>query len=402
MTASRTQRWRITIGAVAATAVLAGAGVAPGAASAVPAPAPAVAMDVGVYNIYLGADLTPLFGATSLPDLIARAGEIYAEMVRTDFPQRAQAIAELVAEERPDVLGLNEVALWETAPWTLVQTPGGPVPVATGPYTVTHDFEQILLDALAAEGEPYTVVARNTNFTSASIPIAIPISATLAARFTDHDLILVRTDALRHLAVSNPRSFNYSDASSFSINLLGTPVLVERGWSTVDLTRRGRTVRFVNTHLEAFGVTPLKDEWRNKQAAELVADLATSPHPIVVVGDINSRPTLCQDYRQPPQFEDQNVVAYGLLEDAGLREVWPMVHRKDPCGPASWTSGQDDSLLAPSTLDHRIDVIFVTKKFTAVQAETIGEEPDDRTVPDGFWPSDHAGSVAKIRLDARG
>jgi hypothetical protein len=27
--------------------------------------------------------------------------------------------------------------------------------------------------------------------------------------------------------------------------------------------------------------------------------------------------------------------------------------------------------------------------------------PDDRTEPDGFWPSDHAGSLAKIRLDAR-
>jgi endonuclease/exonuclease/phosphatase family metal-dependent hydrolase len=273
--------------------------------------------------------------------------------------------------------------------------------VATGPYTPTFDFEQILLDALAAEGEPYTVVASNSNFTSATIPIAIPISPTLAARFTDHDLILVRDDALKHLTVSNARSFNYTDESSFSVNLLGLDVLVKRGWSTVDITQRGRTFRFVNTHLEAFGSTPLQDEWRNLQAAELVADLETSPYPVVVVGDINARPTLCQDFRQPPQFQDQNVVAYGLLEDAGLQEVWPLVYERDPCGPAGWTSGQDDSLLAPSTLDHRIDVVFVSEEFSALQAETIGEEPDDRTEPDGFWPSDHAGSLAKIRLDAR-
>ena len=61
--------------------------------------------------------------------------------------------------------------------------------------------------------------------------------------------------------------------------------------------------------LEAFGNTPLRDEWRNLQAAELVADLETSPHPVVVVGDINSRPMPCQDFRQPPQPADQNVVA---------------------------------------------------------------------------------------------
>jgi endonuclease/exonuclease/phosphatase family metal-dependent hydrolase len=245
------------------------------------------------------------------------------------------------------------------------------------------------------------VVATNSNFTSAAIPIAIPISPTLAARFTDHDLILVRDDALKHLTVSNARSFNFSDASLFSVNLLGLNVQVDRGWSTVDLTQRGRTFRFVNTHLEAFGTTPLRDEWRNLQAAELVADLETSPYPLVVVGDINARPTLCQDFRQPPQFQDQNVVAYGLLEDAGLQEVWPLVYERDPCGPASWTSGQDDSLLEPSTLDHRIDVVFVSEEFSALQAETIGEEPGDRTEPDGFWPSDHAGSLAKIRLDAR-
>jgi endonuclease/exonuclease/phosphatase family metal-dependent hydrolase len=394
-------RWRVATRGMTAAAVVVGLGVAPGVASSAATSASAVTMDVGIYNVYLGADLTPLFEASSVPDLAARAGAVYAEMVRTDFPQRAEAIAELVVEERPDVLGLNEVARWETAPMTFVPTPSGPVPVVTGPYTTRYDFERILLDALAAEGEPYTVVARNANFTSATIPIPIPISTTLAGRFTDHDLILVRTDSLKHTSVSNARSSNFSPDSSFSVALFGLPVVVERGWSTVDLTQRGRTFRFVNTHLEAFGSTPLKDEWRNRQAAELVADLATSPHPLVVVGDINARPTLCQDFRQPPQFQDQNVVAYGLLEDAGLREVWPLVYKKDPCGTPSWTSGQDESLLAASTLDHRIDLVFISDGFSALQAETIGEEPGDRTESDGFWPSDHAGSVAKIRLDAQ-
>src|SRR5918996_6617543 len=173
MNLSRTRRWRMAVGGLTAAGMVAVSGMVPGVASGAPRPVSAVTMDVGVYNVYLGADLNPLFGASSLPDLIARAGGIYAEVERTDFPQRAEAIADLVADDSPDVLGLNEVALWETAPWTFVQTPSGQLPVTTGPYTPSFDFEQILLDALAAEGEPYTVVATNSNFTSAAIPIAI-------------------------------------------------------------------------------------------------------------------------------------------------------------------------------------------------------------------------------------
>ena len=46
------------------------------------APAPRAAFDVATYNIYLGADLTPLFGAMSFPDLVARAGQIVHPKVR--------------------------------------------------------------------------------------------------------------------------------------------------------------------------------------------------------------------------------------------------------------------------------------------------------------------------------
>ncbi len=399
LVSTRRRALRLTAAAALAVVAVAAAGPATPAGAAATTPS-AVTLDVGIYNVYLGADLTPLFGATSLPDAIARAGAIYAEVQRTDFPQRAKAIARLVARERPDVLGLNEVATWETAPWAFVSTPLGVVPVATGAYVATYDFEQILLDAFAATGVPYTVVARNTNFSSASLPIAIPISATTAARFTDHDLILVRTDALRQLSVANARSANYSAASSYRVSLLGLPIVVARGWSTVDLTQRGRTFRFATTHFEAYGNSPLKDEFRNAQAVELAADLAASPHPVVLVGDINARPTLCQSDRNPPQAEDANVVAYGTLASIGLAEAWPLAHPRDPCGAAGWTSGQQGSLLAPSTLDHRIDVVFVSNQFRVLQAETIGEEEADRSTPSGFWPSDHAGSVAKIRLEA--
>ena len=92
-------------------------------------------------------------------------------------------------------------------------------------------------------------------------------------------------------------------------------------------------------------------------------------------------------------------MAYQTLLDAGLTEAWPMVYPKDPCGSAGWTSGQDALEGLPSTLDHRIDDVFVSEGFSALQAEVVGDEESDRT-PGGLWPSDHASTWAKIRLDS--
>ncbi len=122
----------------------------------------------------------------------------------------------------------------------------------------------------------------------------------------------------------------------------------------------------------------------------------------MLVGDVNVRPTMCKDVRlgQPEWPADQNIVAYQTLLDAGLKEVWPLVYPRNPCGPAGWTSGQD-SLSGPgSTLDHRIDDVFVTKEFKALQADVVGDEQADRSQPNGLWPSDHASTWAKIRLNA--
>ena len=174
-----------------------------------------------------------------------------------------------------------------------------------------------------------------------------------------------------------------------------------RGWSAVDVNVRGRTIRFANTHLEAYGVPgTLKDQIRNPQSMELAAALNASPYPVVLVGDINARPTMCNGLRTTPpnDFLDQNVVAYEILTDAGLLEVWPLVYPGAPCGSAGWTSGQSALDNAASTLDHRIDDVFVSAGFTALEADVVGDRQADRT-PSGLWPSDHASTWAKIRLD---
>ena len=66
-----------------------------------------------------------------------------------------------------------------------------------------------------------------------------------------------------------------------------------------------------------------------------------------------------------------------------------------------YTSGFDELVSDPAAeLTTRIDLIFVDRKklkIENVDVDVVGDELEDRT-PSGFWPSDHAGVVAKIRF----
>jgi endonuclease/exonuclease/phosphatase family metal-dependent hydrolase len=353
----------------------------------------AVTLDVETYNLSLGADLTPLFGATTLSTLRTAAAQVYGEAVASRPEERMRAVAAIIARQRPDVVGLQEVALWSLAPYTTIAG----LPFPSGPYQPTYDFLALLLDDLSALGQPYDMVAVNTNFDSGTaVPIAIPISDDRAARYADRNVIIVRHQA--HLRTANARDGNY--LAQFSVNLLGVTVSVPRGWTSVDVLQRGRTFRFVDTHLEAYGSPPLKDQIRNPQAAELAGLAAASPFPTMVVGDINARPTMCATWRRPPEPEDANTVAYGTITGAGFTEVWPLVHPANPCSPASWTSGQSSVYGPTSTLTHRIDDVFLSAGFTALQTSVVGDTAAELSTPNGLWPSDHASTVAKVRLDA--
>lgn len=355
----------------------------------------AVRVDVQTYNLDLGADLTPLFGATNLQTLQAGAAKVYGDVVASMPEERMRAIAAIMDRQRADVVGLQEVALWRLAPITFV----GGLPVLTGSYTPSFDFLALLLHDLDQLGLHYEAVSTNVNFDSGTqVPIPIPISATTAARYTDRNVILVRQGS--HLQTVNPQQANFQ--ATFTVTLLGITVQVHRGWASIDLIRHGRIFRFFDTHLEAYGLPPLKDQVRNPQAAELAALVRGSAYPPIVVGDINARPTMCEGVRQPPDPEDANTVAYGILVGAGLTEVWPLVHPRDPCSPASWTSGQN-SLVGPvSTLTHRIDDVFISPEFSALRTYVVGDTPEELSTPHGLWPSDHASTVATIRLDAIG
>ena len=341
--------------ALLAVAVALGVAAAPaGPAAAAGHPRPVTVMS---YNLFLGADLQPLFGAT--PETVAGLAQgVWDHVERVDFRLRAQAIARLVADADPDVVGLQEVALWErgTTPETLAPA---------------YDFQQILLDALAARGEHYRAVSTSRNFASPPVPLA----RGGVARFTDRDVVLVR----RGVTARNADDGRYLARVPVPSPLFAGLSIV-RGWASVDVSVRGQRLRVVDTHLEAYSATV-----RTLQATELAARFAFSRLPLVVVGDLNSRP-------------DDATGAYGVLTRAlGLRDAWTAVHGPD----GGFTSGQTDDLNLPeSRLDHRIDYVLF-RGVRAVGAEVVGEEQADRTppapgAPYGLWPSDHAGVVAAL------
>ncbi len=258
------------------------------------------------------------------------------------------------------------MALWEEGP-------------IGGQLQPTYDYLMLLLAALAAQGTPYTAVVSNTNFVG-----TLPISASRRARLTDHDVILARADLPPgQLKVSNPRPHNFLARLPITTPT-GQLFIVPRGWSSVDVKVRGVSIRFADTHLEAYQANV-----RQLQAVELYTSLLLSPYPVVLVGDLNSRP-------------DDGTGAYGLARLAGYHDAWLDVHGPD----GGFTSGQPDDLNnAVSTSDHRIDYVLFTGGLfnsggvSAVAAEVVGDEPADNT-PSGLWPSDHAGVVATLSLQA--
>jgi endonuclease/exonuclease/phosphatase family metal-dependent hydrolase len=322
------------------------------------------------YNLFLGGDIGRLVAATTPQEFFANAAALWQNVQATDFPARAGAIADLLAREHPDVVGLQEVADWKATSLT-----GAPVP--------SYDFREILLDALAERGTPYRAVATNTNFVSPVVPIE-PLG--VALQFTDRDVVLVRDGAAGGaVQATNPQPHTYAAGIPVQLPAPLPAIRVIRGWSTVDVTVDGATVRFANTHLEAFNT-----QVRNAQALELKASLAASPLPVVLAGDLNSRST-------------DSGGAYGAMQSIGLADAWAVAE-----GPAGgFTSGQTDPLTnVPSTIDHRIDYVLYdpdgSPGMRAIDAEVIGEELADRATSTvtgtarQLWPSDHAGVVATI------
>jgi hypothetical protein len=117
-------------------------------------------LNLMTWNIYLGADLTPIFVATTPQEFVAAVGSAYKKIQASNFVERANSIANEIKQTRPDLIGLQEVSLLRT------QSPSdGPTTPATN---VSLDYLQILIDALNVRGLKYEPIVVQTAFDSSS------------------------------------------------------------------------------------------------------------------------------------------------------------------------------------------------------------------------------------------
>lgn len=331
-------------------------------------------LTVMTQNLYLGSSLGPALEAKTAEEFVAAVAQIYATVQYTNFPQRAEAIADEIQEKEPDLIGLQEVTKWTTV--GLNPPPG-------------YDFLAILEGDLEARGLDYSVasVAHNANIGPA--PLVSETCPVVSGQFTcsvqleDRDVILVNDDT-PGLAWSNPQSGRY--ATQQTIESPVGPLSFDRGWASIDAKLKGLPFRFVDTHLET-EESPLVQQ---AQAAEFLAGPGKGGT-IVATGDFNSA------------SDGSTTTSYAQLTAPGqFRDAWDEAQ----LGPGSSCCQESNTPpLAPgalnnpvSTLRTRIDLILSrgAARSDGDDAELIGDAPFQAEPP--FWPSDHAGVVATLHL----
>jgi hypothetical protein len=337
---------------------------------------PPGARDVTILdqNVYVGSEFTPILTLDPTdPDypmkLVMAVLEVYQTIIASDWPKRAEALALEIAETCPDLVSLQEVSVIR------MQVPGDLLTGGKTPATdVQMDYLAILLADLDQLGVHYVAVAMDTNM-DMELPMPTTTPGVFAdVRLTDHDVILARADLPPgHLRVAHSQAGNFR--TSLPLPSLGSGI--PRGWCAVDVTKRGRTFRFINAHLEENTAASIQAA----QAQELLAGPAKTRLPVVLVGDFNSDAN-----------GKDGTTSYGLLTQS-FEDTWSVVHPGDP----GFTWGHDPLLSDPSiAFVWRLDlVLFRGLQFQPMDMWRFGPQLQD-TPP--MWLSDHSGLVARLRI----
>ena len=326
---------------------------------------PAGSITVMTRNLYVGASFSIMLGASTLDDVGDRAARIYARILSSQFPRRAEAIADEILQTRPDVVGLQE------APLIIVQSPGGlSIENKPQPKAVAMDYLRILLDALERRHADYAVAAIVSN-----TDVTAPDRNGGAIRFVDRDVILVRKDLPPgEMLVLNAQAKNFD--MKLDLKIADNDVGLLRGWCSADVIVRGKLVRIVNLHLEE----EYLDLIQSFQANELLTGQLQTNCRVIALGDFNA---------------SEKSSTYKNFLKAGFKDSWPMVHS----GEAGFSCCQDEDLLNPMPqLKERIDfILYHGSDISVDDVKLVGVRPSDR-IPSGQWPSDHAGIVATLSI----
>ena len=347
-------------------------------------------------NIYLGADLTPGVTATNFQELVDGAGKILNEVDANKFATRARGLAAEIQANKPDLVGLQEVALWRTQPCDKFPLP----PSAS---TVRYDFLRLLMAQINKGKTKYRVVVSknefdfevwaNTDGNAQTAGPGCPNGSEINGRLTMRDVIIARRSVVR---TSNARSGTFD--TLLRVKPSGVNVDVVRGWNAVDATVRGKRFRFVNVHFEAFDsgsanstnkdTTVGNGQVREAQAKELVGSggpAAKGRLPVILVGDLNSDTTT--------EVRKDDSLAYRAVLAAGFKRL----AKNRPftcCLNASLITTTGGGKF--SDFDHTVDHVLTNtpRRIKLIDSKVTGQRPVR-----GFWNSDHAGLFSALRFN---
>ena len=328
---------------------------------------------------------------------LANATHVTREIVdETDFNVRSELLADEIAAADPNLIGLQEVALWRSGPLELDK-----VGVLNATRDTDYDFLATLLADLAERGENYRAVSiadradvESPSFTGS---IAAPGGSPRDVRLTMRDVILMRVSG--DLNVTGEGQKIYEE--NLELGIPGIPTvsfLFGRGYQWVDVRAGAQRFRFVNTHLEAFSSAIAL-----AQAEELVTATTATDRSTVLVCDCNSDPANDRFDNNPTVRHNE---PYKLITGAGgYTDEWKASGRPAdlPGFDAGDTSGLNERVDedAPGSWTHRIDMVFGRtadgKGLAVDRGQVTGRDGDPRDPATGLWPSDHAGVVLRLR-----
>lgn len=348
---------------------------------------PAAASDtitVMTRNVASGADWRPIFNTPDMRSLVAASTRVYGQAVRTRFERRAKGIAQEIQQHTPDLIGLQEVALWRSGP---VNTDPSVVLHPTADRTVS-DYLQILLKEVNTGPVQYRVagIQRNWDFETPINSDGRRATGRFGAdsniRFTTRNVIL----AAEHIEVQDAVQATYRPPNTLRVAVAGVRrVPRTRGWlSVLAHVAPGRSVRFTATHLEVQDERRQRPSLRARQAAEAATAVHDLGGPGFLVGDFNSG---------LPANAHGSEQAFVTLLRSGLRDV-------DDGGPTCCLHRSPDLHSGGSVreFDHPSDHILVKEtpsaRFTVEQVWRTGMRKSS-----GYWHSDHLGIVSRVRLE---
>jgi hypothetical protein len=310
---------------------------------------------VVTYNVDPGSRLAPLLAAASPQALPAAMSQVWAEVQASDVGGRAWALAGQIAAAGPDVVGIQDAAVWTVN--------GAP----------RYDCLQLLQHDLRLRGQRYLVAAREA-VNVVQLPDAAGDRIGLAAQTV---ILVDRGIADRNFVVRGRVGGTFAARRQVALGGPGGPAIAAPGtWACATLVNTensAHTIRFVTAQLD-----PLDPGVNAAQGAELLAGPARTSLPVVLTGDFGL---------------PAGAGAYPEILHSGFNDTWLRMHPADP----GLTSREPDLRDPGRALQARTDLVFLktNEDMSDTNTALLGTASGERTAA-GLWASDHAGVLASL------